>query len=195
MERHLLSYNREAFREASESPCGKGIIFDALTFTSLSEAALDVLNGVDEFLASFCVPKGVKSKEEIATIITTEDVIKGIKSWSEGTTTSPSRRHLCHYKAILQDPELLQCLTWFLQLVTHRGIAISRWYNATNVFIEKEMGRPNINRLRIIHLFEADFNFFLKLQCGHRLLRRADDLGLLNDGQYGSRPGKWLLNQ
>ena len=46
MERHLLSYNREAFREASESPCGKGIIFDALTFTSLSEEALDVLNGV-----------------------------------------------------------------------------------------------------------------------------------------------------
>ena len=89
MGKHLLSYNRESFRAAAESPCGSGVIFDALTFTSLSPAAKDVLRGVvppewygndlalKEFLASFCIPEVVTKSEPIPTAITTHDVIKG----------------------------------------------------------------------------------------------------------------------
>ncbi len=36
MEKHLLNFNREAFRAASSSQCGNGRIFEALTVTSLS---------------------------------------------------------------------------------------------------------------------------------------------------------------
>lgn len=205
MEQRLLSYNRDSFRAAADSPCGHGVIFDALTFTSLSPAATDVLRGVvppewygddlalKEFLASFCIPPAVIDKGPISTNITTDDVVKGFKTWSENTSTSPSNRHLGHYKALIQDARLLQCLTWFLQIVTSRGIAVSRWCNATNVLIEKDTGRPKIHRLRIIHLFEADYNFFLKLQWGHRLIRRADELNILHDGQYGSRPGRMAI--
>ncbi|KAI2503585.1 hypothetical protein MHU86_10872 [Fragilaria crotonensis] len=201
MEKHLLSYNRESFRAAAESPCGSGVIFDALT----SPAAKDVLRGVvplewygndlalKEFLASFCIPEVVTKSEPIPTAITTHDVIKGFKSWSEGTSTSPSKRHLGHYKAIVQEPELLQCLTWFLHIVTSKGTAVNRWCQATNVLIEKDPGQPKIHRLRIIHLFEADYNFFLKLQWGHRLICRADQLNLLNDGQFGSRPSRMAI--
>ncbi|KAI2502523.1 hypothetical protein MHU86_11955 [Fragilaria crotonensis] len=32
IEQHLLTYNRHSFRAASESPCGHGVIHDALTF-------------------------------------------------------------------------------------------------------------------------------------------------------------------
>lgn len=197
MESHLLSYNRDSFRAAAASrPCGNGVIFDALKFSSLSPAARDLLQGVvppewygddlalKEFLASFCIPQTVIEKGPISTEITTDDVRKGFKSWAESTSTSPSKRHLGHFKALIQDPKLLECLTWFLQIVTSRGIAF---------LIEKDTGRPNIHRLRIIHLFEADFNFFLKLQWGHRLIRYADELNLLNDGQYGSRPGRMAI--
>ena len=55
--------------------------------------------------------------------------------------------------------------------------------------LEKDPGRPQINRLRIIHLFEADFNFFLKLMWGSRLVRRAQKDGMIHTGQYGSVPG------
>ena len=155
MERHLLSYNRELFRAAAASPCGHGVILDALTYTSLSPAATNLLNGIvpvdwhgndmafKEFLASFCIPDSVQQTEPIDINISTADVAKGFQSWSEGTSTSPSRRYLGHYKALLQDPELLQCLTWFLQVVTHSGIAISWWCQATNVLlIEKTQDDP-----------------------------------------------------
>jgi len=38
--------------------------------------------------------------------------------------------------------------------------------NATSVMLEKDKGDPKIHRLRIIHLFEADYNLFLKLILG-----------------------------
>lgn len=46
IERHLLHYNRDSFRAVSESPCGHGIIHDALTFSSLSEDSEALLAGI-----------------------------------------------------------------------------------------------------------------------------------------------------
>lgn len=57
-----------------------------------------------------------------------------------------------------------------------------------NVLIERDPGQQKINQLRIIHLFKADFNLFLKLQWGSRLIEQATKLSLLNYGQHGSRP-------
>jgi hypothetical protein len=70
------------------------------------------------------------------------------------------------------------------------GISITRWAKATNVMIEKDAGNPCIHRLRIIHLFEADFNLYMKMQWGKRLVRRASKHLLLNTGQFGSVPNK-----
>jgi hypothetical protein len=204
IEQHLLTYNRKAFRAAAESPCGHGVIYDAITFSSLSHEADQLLQGtipsewhsddplILEFLASFSIKN--TPIEPIPTELTSENIIKGFKNWKEMTTTSPSGRHLGHYKALIQDPVLLNCLHDFLNIAITRGIAISRWSNATNILIEKDPGNPNINRLRIIHLFEADFNFFLKIQWGHRLVRHAEKHYLLNDGQHGSRPGRTAMD-
>jgi hypothetical protein len=74
------------------------------------------------------------------------------------------------------------------------GISIPRWSQAVNVLIEKDAGRPRINGLRIVHLFEADFNFLLKLQWGHRLVCQALLMDLLHKGQHGSIPGRMALD-
>ena len=60
--------------------------------------------------------------------------------------------------------------------------------------IEKDVGNPLISRLRIIHLFEADLNFFLKLQWGSRLVKRTITHDLLNDGQHGSVPNRTAMD-
>ena len=46
IESHLLAFDRDSFREASESPCGDGLIHNALTFTSLSKESEDLLYGI-----------------------------------------------------------------------------------------------------------------------------------------------------
>ena len=71
---------------------------------------------------------------------------------------------------------------------------MTRWCNAVNIMIEKDVGKPKITRLRIIHLFEADFNYFLKLIWGSRLVKRATKLKLLNDGQHGSTPKRATID-
>lgn len=53
--------------------------------------------------------------------------------------------------------------------------------------IEKDPGSPKIHRLRIFHLFEADFNFILKLI-------QAIELNLLHQGQHGSIPVRKTLD-
>ena len=198
IERHIAQYNRASFRAAAESPCGAGIIHDALTYSSLSPEADALLRGeippswhgtdesLREFLASFAIPSRVSDREPIPTAISESDVLRGFKTWKETTSTSPSGRHLGHYKSLVQDPTLLQCFVKFINIAILRGIAIPRWCNATSVMLEKDAGQPRINRLRIIHLFEADLNFFLKIQWGHRLVSRAIELDLLHDSQHGS---------
>ncbi|KAI2513961.1 hypothetical protein MHU86_345 [Fragilaria crotonensis] len=112
--------------------------------------------------------------------ISEDDLFKGFRHWPESTSTSPSGRHLGHYKAIIQHPDLLLCTVQFLNIAITRGIAIPRWCHATNVLIEKDPGRPRINRLRIIHLFEAE--------------RKAWELDILHPDQYGSVPTRTAID-
>ena len=206
MEKYLLHYNRQSFRAAAESPCGHGIIHDAMSFSSLTPEGEELLQGkipkewygdddlLREFLASFAIPKSTKEAKAIRTKISEADFIYGIKNWSERTSTSPSGRHLGHYKSMIQDPTILRCQVIMMNIAIQHGIALDRWSNSVTVMIEKDPGDPKINRLRIIHLFEADFNLFLKLQWGSRLVKRAVKKDLLNSGQYGSTPGKVAMD-
>lgn len=164
MEKHILTYNRDSFRAADESPLGHGVIYDALTFSSLSPASSSLFLGefpkewhndgevMREFLASFTIPERVRKKGDIPSLISEDDIRKGFGTWKESTSTSPSGRHLGHYKAIVQDPILLQCLTKFMNIAIQSGISVPRWSNAITVLLEKDPGQPRIHRLRIIHL-------------------------------------------
>jgi hypothetical protein len=60
--------------------------------------------------------------------------------------------------------------------------------------IEKTPGLPRNNKLRVIHLFEADYNLALKLLCARKLVWNADVADRLNYGQAGSRPGIWWID-
>ena len=147
IERHLLAYNRASFRAASESPLESGVIHDAITFSSLSPSAIDLLNGETpqewhqddavprKFLASFTVPEQVQSKSEIPIELSAEELCRGFKSRREATTTSPSGRHLGHYKALIQEPTLLSFQLKFLNIAIRSVILIPRWSNADNVLI------------------------------------------------------------
>jgi hypothetical protein len=65
---------------------------------------------------------------------------------------------------------------------------LERWKKIVNVMLFKEPDNHKIHRLRVIHIYEADFNLILAVKWRH-LLQRADATHLLNVGQYGGRPG------
>jgi hypothetical protein len=56
--------------------------------------------------------------------------------------------------------------------------------------IKKVPGCPKINKLRVIHLYEADYNLLLKIIWERRLVWNAHDKDQLNEGKAGSRPGR-----
>ena len=53
--------------------------------------------------------------------------------------------------------------------------------------ILKKEGDTRIHRLRVIHLYEADYNLLLAVKW-RQALHAAEDANTLHDRQYGSRP-------
>ena len=157
---------------------------------------------IDRLQADDKIPK-------IDTMISMEDFKQGIKRWKERTTTSPLGRHLGHLHVLLAPDGVInpeehgdpttdianKILTVHLRMI---NIAIAwgypplRWRNVTMFVLEKEAGKPKIHRLRNIHLYEADYNFVLKLLWSKRLVRHAEHHKLLHDSQWVVSPNNVL---
>jgi Reverse transcriptase (RNA-dependent DNA polymerase) len=56
--------------------------------------------------------------------------------------------------------------------------------------IEKVKGSPKIDKLRVIHLYEADYNIVQKIVWARKSVWQAHNLGRLHEGQAGSRPNQ-----
>ena len=128
--------------------------------------------------------------DPIPTEIALQEYRKGLRSWSENTSTSPSGRHLGIYKALLPLDNITSDMCTTLNVVTRLGLIPSRWCRTISVMIEKDAGNPNINRLRIIHLFEADYTLFLKIIWASRLVKRGEEANQFGEAQQGSRQNR-----
>jgi rubrerythrin len=142
----------------------------------------------------------------------TEEEFKGkVKVWNERTSTSPiTNVHLGHAKAYFarhslksdsEDEKQLEAdrdevLKGHLTLLNYAlqfGYSYTRWKLIVNAMLEKDPGQPKIHRLRVIHLYEYDFNLILGVKW-RSLLKHCCDKNLLNDSCYGSRPGRTALD-
>ena len=143
---------------------------------------------------------------ELEGTITEDEILQKLKHWDERTSTSPSGLHLGHYHCMWRDPQmhptdpdrevvlmhqksLLKATTSLLNYALKFGHTFNRWTKIVNVMLQKDPGNPRIHRLRIIHIYEADYNMLLAVKW-RQALHHAEDQGLLNVGMYGSRPGR-----
>jgi len=69
------------------------------------------------------------------------------------------------------------------------------WQTVWTIFIEKEIGNPNINRLRCIMLFEADWQLLLKWHLSYRFLPKTKLAGTLVTVQGGGHKGWSMIDQ
>jgi len=69
------------------------------------------------------------------------------------------------------------------------GYSLNRWKAGLNVLLEKQPGNLNVEKLRIILLFEGDFNNNNKW-LGQAVMFHAEEHNLMAPEQYGSRKEK-----
>jgi hypothetical protein len=141
----------------------------------------NLLPETKQLILEMAMPPEIKAlTKPISKAISVSEFKEGFKKWKERTSTSPSGRHLGLYKAIINDhdaddqrenkdlprarqTDIVDILVKMTTLPLKFGFAPKRWCRSITVMIEKDPGSPRIERLRIIHLFEADYNFVLKL--------------------------------
>ena len=92
-------------------------------------------------------------------------------------------------EAIERAKKILQAHFLIILTAVKFGVSLTRWQNVVNSMIKKEPGNPRIHRLRVIHLYEADYNLVLGVLWARKLVPLAEKQRLFNKGCYGGRPG------
>jgi hypothetical protein len=144
-------------------------------------------------------------------IVSFELFIAGFLYWNEQTSTSPSGRHLGLYGALVtaycnssgefsgqsdtyQAPtkemaeQILRTIHGLASSAARLRFYLYRWVHVVNVMIYRKPGCIKLDLLRVIHLFEADFNLIIGILFGRRAIYHQVDNQLLNPSQFG-RPG------
>jgi len=130
----------------------------------------------------------------IDTEITTEKFQQLYKIIPEKTASSPSGRHVGHYKAIAQSEDLSELWTIMMKVPHISGFSPRRWQQVVDVMLEKTPGNSKIHRLRIIALQESDFNQGNRLAIGRPLMHHLEDTQGIPAMQHGSRAAKLCIS-
>eukprot|EP00980_Cylindrotheca_fusiformis_P029612 scaffold23609_cov122-Cylindrotheca_fusiformis.AAC.1 len=86
--------------------------------------------------------------------------------------------------------DILEIIYELATLATAKGFSLHRWTKVVNVMIYKEPGNMNLEKLRVIHLFEADFNLMVGILFGRRAMYHALHENLIHPGQGGRIGGE-----
>ena len=139
------------------------------------------------------------------------ELLGKIKAWQERTSTSPlTDVHLGHAKAYIartiltpdtdewetfqsQKSAVIRGHLALLNYALHFGYSYTRWKKIVNAMLEKDPGDPKIHQLRVIHLYEWDFNLLLCVKW-RQLLHHVCDNRLINSACYGTMPGHSSLD-
>ena len=177
--------------KTDKMPDGRRVRMPADTFLE-TNTLLDLIQSAE-----------IPANANISAEISFDDFVSAISVWSENTSTSPSGRHLGHYKALvsvykdthaklelkIKATEILQLFVDLLNLASTKGFALDRWKTVINVMIYKKPGVYLIDKLRVIHLFEADYNFVIGLIFGRRALYSGVHNHTLHPSQW-AQPGR-----
>ena len=212
IERLLIERNQQHFGQAENTPFITDGIQSQIKYNGTGRIAELILKGeydeptLTEATRLFIQHLQQRTDATLQGNITSKELMDKLKRWPEKTSTSPSGLHLGHYQVLRRhhgltkdDPNrkevetgqkfLIEARVALLNYALTFGYNYKRWTQVVNVMLQKDPGNPKIHRLRVIHLYEADYNLLLAVKW-REAMHHAEDNGLLNDGLYGSRPGR-----
>ena len=116
--------------------------------------------------------------------------------WKDRTRTSPSGRHLGHYKVLIVSNgeedneemkafshEILTAYTLIINSALALGTPLHRCEQSIVLMIEKDKNNHRTNRLRVIKVYEAYYNLILKYFWPHKKIQFAERNNLLGNNQ------------
>jgi hypothetical protein len=162
-----------------------------------SDVARAILDGtfdpttldMDEGIVTFLRGLQQREKEKSLTMpqqMTTEEFQESMKFTHEDTSSSASGLHYTLWKTIAEDKESSATHAIMISLPFMYGFVCNRWKKIIDCMLEKKAGVRKIHIMRIICLFEADFNTLLKFYFVKHVMPNAEKSGLSPD-QWGGR--------
>eukprot|EP00957_Ditylum_brightwellii_P211107 15365761-Ditylum_brightwellii.AAC.1 len=136
--------------------------------------------------------------------ITKEMWERKVSKKQKSTITSPSSRHLGHFKALIhqfaEDPEteegkemynkqddIINVYVSLLNYTLEKQYSYKWWQNIINIVIAKLLGINKIHLICILHLYEANYSLFLGL-IWKELVEEFEKNNTINHGLHG---GHW----
>ena len=212
IESTIIERNIQHFGQATNTPFNSKEFTDIFGIDGDSENTEDLLRGIVPDISE--LPTEVQlilkeisktSQSFIDTTITKEDLKNLFKKWKESTSTSPSGCHLGHWHALiapdgsnpdsensddLVEDQIMQIHANVLNTAVITGTPLNRWNKVNSSMISKLEGQARIDKLRIIHGYEADYNGILKIEWPQRAVKNATKKDLLNHSQGGGAKRK-----
>jgi hypothetical protein len=108
----IKEINRKQYHQAHTTPFGSGLLAQQLGHRGNTAAALALLNGTLPSVAPSLLPETQRILQTLArnhptipdsSVITAQDFQDSYKLAKEATSSSPSGRHIGHYKAVVAD--------------------------------------------------------------------------------------------
>ena len=202
----LFDRNVQHFGVSHNTPFTVPPLSTDFNWTADSQSAQSTLAGYpptyDNHLVNRILAKLKAPNTSTLPTLTLPQLIKRLRRWKETTTTSPSGRHLGHYKSLLpphpydiqefkktQAGQILSVHLAILNFCATTGYSLHRWQKIVTTMIPKEPNNFKIHKLRVIHLYEADLTALFST-WSNRMTRFSEKHNLLHPGSYGARPGR-----
>jgi hypothetical protein len=207
----LLRRNTQQFMRSANCPFANGKIVDTCGIDGDGDMVEKILEGTlqecDSFdlLNEYSDPHNVlqkfilalaKPRNEYGRPINDFEWKFGVKEFRstfrktrESTSCSPSRLNMSYWKACAEDDDIARVQSFFIEKAFRFGFSYPRWQVSWHCMLKKK-DLPYIHRLRIIQLFEGDFNGELKYLLGCLLMYHIVNSNRCDNQAFGSIPGR-----
>jgi hypothetical protein len=177
VEQSLLDETQGRFNQSSATAFMQPPMCNLVDPMGMNEYAQAILEGEADEYAKILIHhmKRAEGAQTMDISLHVEEYRDGWRTMRENTASGISGLHFGHFKAHEKDLLLSTLDALLAQIPFEKGFSPERWRQGIEVMLLKLPGNFNVEKMRAILLFEADFNFNNKRW------------GLLAEEQYGSR--------
>ena len=204
IENACLTENLKRFTQAHNTTFSKPQVTDIVGNLGISPECSNILAGQSEelplssdqkkFISCLQIPTKVIESGPIPCRISNASWKSCWKAQREYTSAGPSGLHFGNFKANAMDEDLCYIDSTLTSIPFETGFPLERWKHGINVMLYKKSLDNNVEKLRTILLYEADFNAANKI-LGRSMLKNGEKCGSIAKEQYGSRKNKSAILQ